>query len=185
MEAQLLRGYGKTDNVTVQRMSWLAKGMAMSGREKYRRTLEKVAAEAASDTLKKHTNKALKRLGNYQRWNPIISRGLKHVAAGDLERKRILNMLYAKESELIRVGAKRIYFSHWGDGKLQKAAKDKLLQDYKISDLDAVHTDALAYLIKVLSKSGKSSYKAALEEVAANSGNKKLVKYAKKYASRM
>lgn len=50
-----------------------------------------------------------------------------------------------------------------------------MLKDYKNSDLDA-----LAWLCKALSMSGNSSYKAALEEAATNSGNKKLTKYAKR-----
>ncbi|MCF6209258.1 MAG: hypothetical protein L3J88_03685 [Gammaproteobacteria bacterium] len=57
MEAQLLHGYTERGHAIVEQMSWLAKGLALSGLDKYRQTLEKVAAEAPSQKLKKHAKK--------------------------------------------------------------------------------------------------------------------------------
>lgn len=182
MATQLLRGYGEKDRAIVEQMSWLVKGMAVSGLEKYRQALEKVAADAPSRKLKKHANTALQRLVNYQRWNPIIIQGVEDVVEGDIEQRRVLNMLQASEGALIRLGGKRIYSKYWDDEQLLEVAKDKLLQDYRVSDLDATHVDALAWLCRALGKSGKSDYKAVLEEVAANSDYRKITKYAKKNA---
>ncbi len=182
MATRLLRGYGETDRAIVEQMSWLAKGMAVSGLGKYRHALEKVAVDAPSKKLKKHANTALKRLVNYQRWNPIISQGIEDMVEGDIEQRRVLNMLQASEGALIRLGGKRIYAKYWDNEQLLEVAKNKLLQDYKASGLDATHVDALAWLCKALGKSGKLDYKAVLEEVAANSDYRKITKYAKKNA---
>ena len=182
MEVQLLRGYGERGRAIVEQMSWLAKGMALSGLEKYRQTLEKVAADAPTQKLRKHANTALERLVNYQRWNPVISQGVGDMTEGDIDRRRALNLLQASEGALIRLGGKRTYFKYWGDEQLLEAAKDKLLQDYKISGLDSTHIDALAWLCKALGRSGKPSYKVVLEEVADNSKYGKITRYAKNNA---
>lgn len=181
IEAGLLDGYMTEDKYEAERMSWLAKALALSGNPKYRETLQKVYDTAPSKKLRRHTETALERLTIYEAWNPVIAQGLAEAPAGKLEETRIENMLASGVPELVRLGAKRIYNGHSSDSELLELAKERLLADYPTAQ-SKVEVDAVAWLCKALAQSGQSIYRPVLEEVANKAPNAKVAKYANKYA---
>jgi hypothetical protein len=180
LEKKVLEKYMDDDKHTVEAVSWYVKGLALSGKNKYRATMEKVLAESNSKKIKKHTTKALDRLENYINWTPIISAGLKGAPAGQLGIKRAHNMLKSSILELQRTGAKRIFYEYNTEQELLEVAKDTLLASYKSSNTDKLWIDTMAWHCKALGSSGDEKYRAILEDVLANASNSKLKKYAKK-----
>jgi len=145
----------------VERASWYAKALALSGNEKYRALLDDISANAKSSKLRKYSTQAITRLDKYVAWNPVISQSLISAPTGALEQQRIKNMLSASDLELTRIGAKRVYHEHSMDDALMKI-------------------DTVAWLIKGIGRSANPSYKGMLESIAASNKNSKIRKYAKK-----
>ena len=90
----------------IEKASWYAKAIALSGNEKYRTLLIDISGNAQSPKLRKYTKKALTRLDKYIAWNPTISQNLIAAPSGKLEEQRVKNMLGANDLELVRTGAK-------------------------------------------------------------------------------
>lgn len=186
IEDKLMATMNEEDKVAVERASWYAKALALSGNQKYKETLTKAKTEATHKKVRKHAATALERLAKYSQWNPIISQGVSDAPSGQLEQARIKNMLASGDYPLIRLGAKRIYHAHSDDAELVSQARQLLLSEYKTAnDKDRDQVDAIAWLIKALAQSGDSANKPALEEIIANSNSKKIKKYAKKYVANL
>ncbi len=180
IEAKLLSSYLLKGKVAAEKASWFAKALALSGNEKYLASLNNAAKNAKSGKTRKHSKTALKRLSKYAQWNPVISSGLSQAPTGELEKARVKNMLRATEPELLKIGAKRVYYAHAEDTELVGIARERLLRDYATVKGDE-QIDASAWLIKAISKSGDAENKQALSNIVETASNKKLIKYAKKY----
>lgn len=161
-----------------ERASWFAKALALSGNEKYRPLLEETA-NTAPKKVRKHAKIALERLPKYAQWNPVIARGLA-TNTGDIDVARVQNMLAAEDSELFRIGAKRVYYAHSANTGLVATVAARLAEDYLAAAGDD-DIDSMAWAIKVLAQSGDASHRPLLEEIAVSRANKKIRKYAKKY----
>lgn len=178
MAKRLLAGMGTKEKAQVERMSFLAKGLALSGDSKYAATLEKVIAGKPHKKLKKWAESSLKKFADNKKWNAIILKNASQAPAGKLGQWRARNMLQSKLPVLIRVGAKRIYYKYPGDKTLPDLAEQVLLANYN-KKLDGHMTDALAWICKALGQTGNSKYKQTLTKVAKGK-NSKIAKYAKK-----
>jgi len=165
----------------LERASWYAKALALSGDLQYKDVLSNASTDAASKKVRKYAKIALERLDVYNEWNPVISQGVVDAPSGQLDQVRIKNTLASNSYPLIRLGAKRIFYAHSDDVELVGIAKELLLSEYKNVGKDKDHLDAVAWLIKAVSQSGDPVNKPALEEIIQNGTNKKVVKYAKKY----
>ncbi len=72
MEKRLLGMYlTATSKNDAETAAWLAKGLAYSGLERYRSTLEIVEQMAGSKKVRKHAAKALIDLDRFIVWNPV------------------------------------------------------------------------------------------------------------------
>ncbi len=179
IEKRLLDEYqsGNAEDV-----SWLAKTLAYSGQEKYKKTLTQVLDTVRNPKVQKHVRKALERLPLYRVWNVDIKKDTEELSGDVLYRKRTINMVNSGNSHLTMIGAKRIWFHHPTDKLFVSAAKDKLLSSLKVSELSRRDVDALGWLCKVLGKSGDSQYRAVLLEISRSASNRRVRNYAKKYA---
>jgi hypothetical protein len=114
-------------------------------------------------------------LPRYQKWNPIIA----NRAAFDPQRgddaNRVMTMLRSDDLLLKQIGAKRIYFQHQEDALLEMLAKE-VRANY--TSTDPRFSDAIAWMLKGLGKSGKPQDIPLLEEVRANAQDPKIRKYA-------
>lgn len=180
-ESKVLSEFQLKTKQSMEESARYIKTLGLSGNDKYLSTLTKVLNESESKKIRRHTKTALMRLRQYKRWNPVISENLGLAPTGRLEEARVDNMLRSDYLELIKIGAKRVYYVHHDDKALLELAKQKLLKHYKTAS-DRVEIDTVAWLCKALASSEDESYRPVLMEVAANASNKKVVKYAKKYA---
>jgi len=169
-----------TDKTTVKQLTYYIKGLSFSGNERYGAVLKKVVNEASNRHLIKHSLKALGRIEDHVKWNPVISSALDKAGAGENDRQRVKNMLSSNMTDLQRVGAKRVYYAFEGDPELLGQVKALLLAGYKNTEKDKIHIDLMAWLCKVLGASGDVAYTEVLQEVADNAGQKKVRKHAKK-----
>jgi len=169
-----------TDKATVKQLTYYIKGLSFSGNERYSAVLKKVVNEASNKHLIKHSLKALDRIEDHVKWNPVISNALDKADAGDNNRQRVKNMLSSNMAELQRVGAKRVYYAFRNDAELLESVKSLLLAGYKTTEKDKIHIDLMAWLCKALGASGDVAYQEVLQEVADNAGQKKVRKHAKK-----
>ena len=184
IEAELLAGYRTTDadKANIEELSWLAKGgLGVSGNTKYIATLEKVQTSTPSKKLAKHVTTGLERIPKYAIWNPIISANLEQAPSGRLGQSRTINLLASDIPELFRAGAKitRQYYS--SDEEVLAAVNASLLANYKRNLSNKAQVDGVSHLIRTLGEAGNTSYRPTLDKVA-RSDNKKIAKYAKKYA---
>lgn len=180
IEAELKKNYMRDHKVNLEINSWLVKALAASGNRKYLKIMDEISASEAHKKVKKHTANAVKMLGEYARWLPIMNKGVSGLPVSKRDEARIKNMLGSRDSELIRIGAKRVYHSNIDNKTLLSLVEKNLLENYNKSD-DKTHVDAMAWLIKTLAQSGNLKYKASLAKIVQESNNNKIRKYAKKY----
>lgn len=183
VEARILKNYQTTDKPGIQLVGHLIKALSYSGNNKYIATLEKVQSDAAHKKIKGYAKKALVTLENHARWNPQINTGLGGLNKNQIESQRVLNMLRSPDYDLVRIGAKRVNHAHTDNTRLVKAAQKRLLREYQSDNSDKVFLDTIVWLIRALANTGDSAYKSTLEDVAANSPNRKIQKRAAKYAA--
>ncbi len=179
----LLRLKDTKDKQERKTASWYAKALGFSGMEKYRSTLSNVAENAKAKKVDKYAAGALNSLEKYRQWNAVISANDISAPTGRLTEARVEAMLFANDLELVRLGAKRVYWGHKTDAQLIGKAAQRLETEFpKASKDNSVQIDAIAWLIKALAESGNAQYKPLLTRVANEATVKKVKKYAKKYA---
>lgn len=192
--SELLPDSRKNDE-NIEMASWLVKTLAMAGAQQDEALLRKIVASKTSHKkLKKHSETAITRLKDYARWNPVISRNLRSATNDkELARMKVSNMLTSKYPELIRVGAKTVYRHYKTEERLQDEVETVLRNSYPTNKRNYGDTvlaggdikvigDAMAWLCKSLAESGDLKYRPTLNEVAQSTTDKKLQKYAAKYA---
>ncbi|MDH5736980.1 MAG: hypothetical protein OEZ23_01655 [Gammaproteobacteria bacterium] len=182
IEKEVKASYQDDSKAAQEINSWLVKALAISGNKKYLATLQDIETNANSKKLRKHTTNAIEMLNEYSVWVPIMNKGVSDLSESKRDRKRVQNMLESNNSEMIRIGAKRVYHDYTSDAALLASVEKSLLLNHSKSD-DSVHVDAMAWLIKALAESLNNKYKSSLEKVAAETTNKKIRKYAEKYAN--
>lgn len=182
IQAELKAKYMNDSKVSLEVNSWLVKALAISGNKKYLKTMEQISESDAHKKLKKHTAKAIEMLHDYARWLPVMNKGISSVPVKQRDQARVKNMLKSSDGEMIRIGAKRVYHNYTSNTALLKQVERSLLANHSKSD-ERVHVDAMAWLIKTLAESMDSKYKSSLEKVAGEADNKKVRKYAEKYAA--
>jgi len=163
--------------------SWLAKTIALSGNRKYAQDFQRIMeADDTPRKLKKFVKVALDRLEYFATLNPQISAGVGGLSTKDAEKQRIKNALQTENGALVKIAAKRLNKNFSSDDVLLKALENKLLGSYAQSFDDKAYVDALAWCARVLADSGRVEFKATLETIGEKAEEKKLRRYAKKYA---
>lgn len=171
-----------TDKVALNQTAYFAHGLVLSGDIKYKKIIEAELAKSPPKYLARHYANALKEFDQYVQWNPVISANLEK--AQNIHMQRVENMLKSNFLELNAVGAKYVYSMYYNDKKLVDLAAKRLSSIYAQAN-DKVSIEAGAQLCKAISKSGMIQYKELLNKVAETAENKKLRKYAAKYAKSM
>jgi hypothetical protein len=160
---------------------WYTRALSMSGNDKYLEVLEDVASTSENKKIREYAQRSISTLATYKNWNTVISSGLETAPDGRLEETRVMNMMNAEDSELFRLGAKRLYHGHSGDQVLVNEAKKVLAREWRLIDInDDPHFDAVAWLMKGIALSGDASAIPLLEEIKKEAKIKKVQKYAKK-----
>lgn len=181
---RLKAGYMSESKVDLETNSWLAKGLALSGDPKHKELLNNIFNSEAPKKLRKHVKIALNRIDQFTVWNPIISAGTDAAKSQtELDLLRIKNMFNSNRGDLMGVATRKVYFNHVANLELTNMLSIKLKEKYA-SASTADDVDAYSWMCRTLAESGNKEYKTILEEVANNpQTNKKLAKYAKKYAA--
>ena len=169
-----------TDKVTINFESYLVKALGYSGNEKYRPTIQKIIAEAHDKKLKKYGQQALATLPTYTKYNSIIAPKPWPENTHPSINQRIVNMLNSDDTELVRLGAKRVHNTLNYAPELLVALNAVVERNYK-SKLDDERLDAIAWAAKALAGSRQAEYKATIQKMATGSTEKKLQSYGKKY----
>ncbi|KRW61664.1 hypothetical protein [Pseudomonas sp. TTU2014-080ASC] len=95
--------------------------------------------------------------------------------------QRYVEQLVQGGAVSIRDAAQSIYHSGYRDVETLDVAAEVLLQRYRNAS-DNTTSDALAWVCKALASSGNGRYKAVLDEVVANSNNRKMNRHCQKAA---
>ena len=164
----------------VEKAAWYAKTLALSGNEKYRSLLNDISQNAKSSKLRKYAKQSISRLDKFIAWNPVISTGLISTPTGQLKQQRVKNMLSTSDLELVRVGAKRVYYAHSMDTSVVGAAVKRLEKELFTESTGKLKADTVAWLIKAVGRSGNPLYKELLEEISLTNESAKIRKHAKK-----
>ena len=170
------------DKVTVNFESYLVKALGYSGNEKYRPSIQKIIAEARDKKLKKYGEQALNQLPAYAKYNPIIAPKPWPENTHPTINQRIVNMINSDDTELMRLGAKRVHNESNYSPEALAALNTAIERNYK-NHLDDERLDAVAWLAKALAGSRQLEYKGTVEKVSIGAADKKLASYAKKYLS--
>lgn len=179
VEKNLLASYRQiNDREDTDYNAWLCRALAFSGQEKYRATLQEVAANGGHRNLRNHAAKALLELDQYKRWNPILASRAGYVAGKSDEVNRLGAMLRSGEKGLQLAAARRIHFGQlydsWLLDTLHEVVKPALSTDW--SDKDDI--DAVAWMLRALAGPAKVEYRSTLEQAASSAANRKVRKYA-------
>ncbi len=174
------------DKAGKDQAAWFAKALGYSGNEKYRAVLQDMADNASAKKLRKYGAEGLANLDKYRSLNPIISANEKIAPEGRLMQHRITNMMNSNDYWLVKLGAKRAHKAFLGDKKLTAVAAKRLKAEYKNASKDnGEQIDSIAWMIKVVGDSGDTSYRPLLNAITSGASNKKVKKYAKKYAANL
>ena len=170
MEAELLARYA-TDKSRegAEHLGWLVQALAFSGSSKYQPTIEAVGQTALTAKLMRHGVSSLRVLPQYAAWNPIITKGTETVAALEIPRQRVINMLNSNDPELMRAGASFVLTRFITDRQITDSMRDMLAARYKEAETNDLLAEAMAWFCKVLGTSGQKDYIATLQDVKANS----------------
>lgn len=171
---------GKDKNLTVL----LARALSYSGDLRFKTSLAK-GLEAKSGSIRKASEQALLTLEQYAVYNPVISQGVDTVSPLQIPVVRIANMIGSGDPYLMRYGGSFAYKRYPGHPDLVTVAAKILAEEYLARPDDEVHTDAMAYLIKVLISSGSADYIPLLAEIYATAPNAKIKRYANDALARL
>ena len=157
-------------------MAWLCKALASSGMSKYKATLQQVAETTQVPKINKYAIQSLAMVDVYAKQNATIYAGVD--ASQNPEITKLINMLKSDDITLKRNAAKKITRSDFTSPQLFDVVNEELMIGYAINTRDKQHVDTMAWLCKALSASGMQQYAKTLQEVAENTTNDKLQKYA-------
>jgi len=161
-DAESARG----SNIEKNRVAWYFRALGFSGDSKYHPTLSRYTEDR---TYRNYAINALKDSGDYARWNPVIANRATFVAGLTDDSNRALNMLRSNDMNLVKIGAKRVYFTGAEERVLDVLA-DQIKARYMASDPD--NADAVAWMVKALGRAGAGRYNALLEDIKANAADR-------------
>ena len=168
MEEELLRLYQAKTRRVQKKVVQLIQGLSYSGQTRYRASLQKVASEAKTGSIKKHAVKALPRLEQYTRWNAIILAGFEDAPEGSLNELRIRNMIGSGDQQLRRIGAREANRYFLGNERVVAAANQSMLHEFNRSLDQPDQVDSILWLMEVVVNSGNPDYVSSFTDIAAN-----------------
>ena len=147
-----------TSKNEMETASWLAKGLAYSGQEKYRATLQQIATEAKSSKVRKYAAKALIDLDRFIAWNPVINDTSTENPEISERYNQYANMLRSNIYELKRVGAKKVFYERITNEYLIDIVQQQIEENYQVITKDKLQIDTLSWLCKGLAATTLPQY---------------------------
>lgn len=169
-----------TDKVTINYVAYLTKGLAYSGNEKYRTSIQKIIDQAPNRKVKKYAEQALSILTAHATLNPIIAPEAWPSHPHPTLDQRLANMLNSDNTELVRLAAKRMHYTLYYPPELLALLNAAIERNYQ-KPLDDERLDAIAWACRALAGSRTAEYKPTIVKVSTGATEKKLRSYAKKY----
>lgn len=158
----------RSEHLQKNRVAWYFRALGFSGQEKYRPTLARYVDDR---TYRNYAINAQRDLADYAQWNPVISNRASFDPGLSDDANRMMNMLRSSDMNLVRVGAKRVYFAGAEEPLLDFLA-EQLKARYKTSDPD--NADTVAWMVKALARGGAGKYVQLLEEIRDNAPDRKV-----------
>jgi hypothetical protein len=149
------------------RVARYMRALGFSGQDKYMPTLLRFQDDMIYG---RYARDALIQREQYRKWNPIISSRASFDPQLSDDDNRIMNMLHSDDLVLMRLAAKRAYFAP-NDRTLALMA-DEVRKRYLTSEIDPDRLDAIAWMVKALSKT--IAYDDLLQEVRSNAPDRKV-----------
>ncbi|QFU24838.1 hypothetical protein FM038_023710 [Shewanella eurypsychrophilus] len=168
------------DRHSIDYSAWLLKGLAYSGDEKYIATFNAVIAGDYHSKLQKYARKSLKILDQYKVWAPILSNKSLYDDKFSQASNVLANALRSDVLELKLNAAKRVINQNIDSEQINEVLNEEL-KDTRLLKHEKQSIQAYAYMAKALAITGDEKYKPTIEQLAQDSSEKKLRKYASKY----
>jgi hypothetical protein len=157
---------GNLDREEIETAAWYAKGLGTSGMEKYRPLLLEMLAKR-NEKLVRYAKEGIEKIGQYSRWNPIISEKKNFRDDQPLQVNRYANMLRSEDDELKIVALKRIHYDHVYDEYLLDILRDELVATHKKMESGTFNADLFNWMVRSLSGSRNRKYFDGLKEIYA------------------
>ncbi|MDT8379895.1 MAG: hypothetical protein RQ739_13490 [Desulfotignum sp.] len=182
IKTKLLTGYTYNQNNPkhIDEMAWYCKALASSGNMDYADTLGEVARKTTNEKLKRHCQSSIDQIPVHAKRNETIQAGITKDNSLSVEENKMIAMVRSGEPQMMRDAAKIISRDPFSSDAVTDAVSEELLKACANTSGDRTMIDALSWMCKALSASGKSKYKATLNQVIEISSSSKLKKYAKK-----
>jgi hypothetical protein len=183
IEAKLLETLptAADDKNAIDLVAWYSKALGMSGNDKYRGTLNKVA-NGGHKKLVKYGQEGIELLPKYKKWNPIISNPANFRADKSLQTNRFANMLKSDQWELQLIATKRINYGKITDPYLLDLLNTRILSDYQAVDKSSEkeRVDAFQWMIRTLAALGAPKYLDTLQQITSKASSRDLVSFTDK-----
>jgi len=175
IERRLLERYTSRNEepLELDETAWLAEALGLSGLEKYRATLNKVAAGAPLEKVGKHAREAAADLEIAAKRNAAIARRYPEAQGLALEHELLYNRLRSDDRKLRKDAAKMICRSSPQAPLLYETMAERLRAGYA-SERDEQAVDELAWYCKALAVSGLPEHRDLVKKVAKGAGEEKL-----------
>jgi hypothetical protein len=160
--------------------AWLIKGLSYSGNPVYRQTILDIQQGKYHKKLRRYAQEGLDNLAKYARWNPILVDSDNQMDAELTQVKTFSRALASDELELKRLAAKLMVSERFYHEDLLALLQTEL-QAPRLLAHERLAIDTYAWMAKALASSGDRKYQAVIADIANNSKEKKLRKYAAKY----
>ena len=168
------------DRHSIDYSAWLLKGLGYSGNEKYIATFNAVIAGDYHSKLQKYARKSLKILDQYKVWAPILSSKSLYDDKFSQASNVLANALRSDVLELKLNAAKHVINQRIDSEQISEVLNEEL-KDTRLLKHEKQSIQAYAYMAKALAITGDEKYKPTIEQLAQDSSEKKLRKYASKY----
>lgn len=182
VKTKLLTGYNYNQNNPkhMDEMAWYCKALASSGNMDYADTLGEVVRKTTNEKLKRHCRNSIDQIPVHAKRNETIQAGITKDNSLSVEENKMIAMVRSGEPQMMRDAAKIFSRDPFSSDAVTDAISEELLKASANTYSDQTMIDALSWMCKALSASGKSKYRATLSQVIEISNSSKLKKYAKK-----
>ncbi|MGH8618162.1 MAG: hypothetical protein ACREUW_10760 [Burkholderiales bacterium] len=176
LERRALEDYqaARTDRRERTRVAWYVRALGFSGQPKYLPTL---AILQKDQSYSNYSRTAQEQRPFYQAANPVISNRATFDPQYTDEVNRVRNMLNAKDPQVWKLGAKRVYFQN-KDTVLLDLLAEKIKATYRTRYASFEDVDVVDWMVKALGHARQEKYKPLLQEVATNAEDPRVRDYA-------
>ncbi len=168
------------DKYHIDEIAWHTKALASSGRDEYSNTIRAVSL-SEHRKLRRIGSGSIRLLEDSNRWNQIIN-SQEYAADGQSDQiTQYLAMLHSGDFAMILRAGQLIYNNSIYDKEILELVNLTLLAHYRnINVKDKVEIQSMAWMCKVLGRSGDTTYRATLLQVEGDAPHKKIAQHARK-----